>query len=510
MTGKALIEKEKGNGTVRFLTFNVNGIRTFFHYHPFSGMNQSLTDVFDYFKADIVTFQELKTDRQSMAKWGKVPGFFSFISIPQLKKGYSGVGCWVRIYPEEHPLHDAMHVLKAEEGITGMLTVKIGKMNVRYRDDPNLGIGGYDSLGIGDTDEREGLKLDSEGRCVMIELACNIVVVNVYCPANSTLSEEGQSFRIKFLGVLFKRIRNLDKMGKKVVLMGDLNICRDLCDHAESLEREEIVTNDEMGGLSLERSHKNLCEMFVLSPDSPHRRMLNQMLGDSIIPTIAQNGILIDTTRLIQSRRRLKMYTVWNTLKNTRPVNYGSRIDFILAGLSMKGLVEAADILPQVMGSDHCPVFADLNLLSLKNNHKDTVVKLPRFEARHKYGLTHGNIIDMFGKNQVSNFPTAKSRVTKKQGGTRGKFNVTSSSLPDSVRIEKIESHQNVFSKAPDSMKQSVNRILGEPPICKHGLPAILRTSKTAANPGKRFWICKQPHGSSGDESSSCGFFQWL
>ena len=42
-----------------------------------------------------------------------------------------------------------------------------------------------------------------------------------------------------------------------------------------------------------------------------------------------EEPFLYDTTRLVQGRR-MKMYTVWNTLTNARQINHGSRIDLIL------------------------------------------------------------------------------------------------------------------------------------------------------------------------------------
>ncbi|GAV53275.1 hypothetical protein ZYGR_0AI05590 [Zygosaccharomyces rouxii] len=489
----------KDSHSCRFLTFNVNGLRTLFHYQPFSNMNQSIENVFDYFNADIITFQELKVERSALTKWGKLDNFYSFISIPQTRKGYSGVGCWIRILPKDHPLHNSLKVLKAEEGITGRLGIKVGKSLVNYASDSSIGIGGYDSLPY--DDEQEALKIDSEGRTVMVELACNTVVICVYCPANSTLSDEGELLRVKFLKILFKRIRNLDTLGKKVVLMGDLNVCRDLIDHAESLESASVPITDNMGGLAIEEKFRSSCRQFIINPDVPHRRLFNQMLSDSMFSEMASEGILIDTTRLKQSRKRLRMYTVWNTFKNSRPANYGSRIDFVLISTRMRIQVQSADILPQVMGSDHCPVYADIIYDPSDVEKKDIDVKIPKFEARYRYDLTHGNILDMFGKARGQ---SSLGKVVKKPV----------SNSPKSVdRLLKNEATNLTTKKPINGEKEKISRLknfFGEPPSCKHGEKTILRTSKTLTNPGKRFWICKYPRGSSGDKSSSCGFFQWV
>ncbi|EHN03737.1 Apn2p [Saccharomyces cerevisiae x Saccharomyces kudriavzevii VIN7] len=387
-----ILQDEKPENTTRFLSFNVNGIRTFFHYQPFSQMKQSLKSVFDFFKADIITFQELKTEKLSISKWGKVDGFYSFISIPQIRKGYSGVGCWIRILDKDHPLYHGLQVVKAEEGITGYLTIKNGKQSVvSYRDDANQGIGGYDSLDP-DLNEKNALELDSEGRCVMVELACGIVIVSVYCPANSNSSEKGELFRIKFLKVLLRRVKNLDKMGKKIVLMGDVNVCRDLIDSADMLEEFSIPIIDPMGGKDLEQRYRDEAIQFIVNPETPHRRIFNQILFDSLLPDASKEGILIDTTRLIQTRSRLRMYTVWNSLKNSRPSNYGSRIDFILASSKLEQCIKAGDILPDILGSDHCPVYSDLDLRDQEVKSSTTEISIPKFEARYKFNLRNRNV----------------------------------------------------------------------------------------------------------------------
>lgn len=528
-TIKDTIKKKKSDELIRLVTFNVNGIRTFFHYYPFSQMRSSLTAVFDYFDADIISFQELKTDTMAISKWGKVDGFYSFISVPQIKKGYSGVGCWIRILPEGHPRHNALEVVKAEEGITGLLTLKVDGQNVRYRDNLTIGLGGYDCLSI--DDEEELLKLDSEGRCVMVELASNIIIISVYCPANSGLTDDGEVFRMNFLKVLFKRIRNFDKMGKKVVLMGDINVCRDLIDSADCISQTPIKLNGLDNGTLIEDQYRSDVQNFVLNPDTPHRRLLNHMLSDSILPELAKDGILIDSTRLIQTRDRLKMYTVWNTLKNTRPSNYGSRIDLILVSQDCKEYIKDSDILPNVMGSDHCPVYTDIDIPKTieHENDEDEQNKIPKFEARYKYNLMNHDVLSMFlnrPKNPAittsvsrSN-PKLTSKVTKtgiaKRTQSIDSFFKVNKKAPRKPVQESLEnefrnhvgSHDSYLVTDKETIK-SFKDVFGKPPMCQHGEEAILKTSKTSQNPGKRFWICHRPRGDLNDTECSCGFFQW-
>ena len=50
----------------------------------------------------------------------------------------------------------------------------------------------------------------------------------------------------------------------------------------------------------------------------------------------------------------------WNTKISARDSNYGTRIDYILITRRLLPWVKAADIQPQIKGSDHCPVYIDL------------------------------------------------------------------------------------------------------------------------------------------------------
>ena len=54
------------------------------------------------------------------------------------------------------------------------------------------------------------------------------------------------------------------------------------------------------------------------------------------------------------------MNTCWDTRRNTRPANNGSRIDYVLCSDGIKGWFTAADIQEGLMGSDHCPVYGVL------------------------------------------------------------------------------------------------------------------------------------------------------
>lgn len=231
--------------------------------------------------------------------------------------------------------------IRAEEGITGVLCPP--KSSTKFRDLPaDQQIGGYpreDQI-IGPVDE---VMLDSEGRTVILEFPA-FVLIGVYVPA--TRDDTRTDFRIGFLTALDARIRNLVALGKQVILAGDLNIIRSDIDTAGCAEqlRKEGMTLDE----------------FM---STPSRRLFNQLVFEGQVVGDKDDGreepVMWDITRCFHPDRT-GMYTCWETKKNARPGNFGSRIDYILCTAGIKSWFEDANIQEGLIGSDHCPVYATI------------------------------------------------------------------------------------------------------------------------------------------------------
>lgn len=62
----------------------------------------------------------------------------------------------------------------------------------------------------------------------------------------------------------------------------------------------------------------------------------------------------IDTLRLFKQGNG--HYTWWSHYANSRERNVGWRIDYVLTSPALKDKIKAAEIHPDVLGSDHCPV----------------------------------------------------------------------------------------------------------------------------------------------------------
>jgi len=164
-----------------------------------------------------------------------------------------------------------------------------------------------------------------EGRVITAEYA-RFFVVTVYTPnAKDDLSR--LPLRFRHWDPAFLAYCQLLERRKPVIFCGDLNVAhteQDLA-HPQSNRGKKGFTDEERSGF------ENL---------------------------IAAG--FVDTFRLF--RQGNGHYTWWSNFSNARARNVGWRIDYILVSAALRDAVKAADIPPDVMGSDHCPVSITLDL----------------------------------------------------------------------------------------------------------------------------------------------------
>ena len=237
--------------------------------------------------------------------------------------GYSGVGIYTR--------QSVCAPIRAEEGLLGVLCPPDSSTPYRELPDDQC-IGGYPTpsqiadLGV------DPAVLDAEGRCVVLEFPA-FVLFGVYSPANSNGMRD--DFRYGFVTALDTRIRNLEKMGKRVILTGDLNVSREEIDTAKAEEsmRKEGITREEYFS-------------------APNRRLFNQLLEGGRVYGERDEGrekpVLWDICRGFHEGRK-GMYTHWEQKINARPGNYGSRIDYVLCSIEMKSWILDSNIQEGLM-----------------------------------------------------------------------------------------------------------------------------------------------------------------
>ncbi|PWN47593.1 DNase I-like protein [Violaceomyces palustris] len=299
---------------MRILVWNVNGLRTLKGYQPWYKLPDWQTCL-EHLGADFACFQEIKMTRKQLEEpmciMSDYHSFFNF----HPNKGYSGTATYVR--------KELCVPLKAEQGITGRL-VKDPTADKRL------------SIGCRPVDCQEIMNpklfhsIDDEGRAVVLDCGM-FVLFNLYCP-NET-GPERLEYKMSFYHCLAERAHRLIEAGRQVVIVGDMNICREAIDHCDA---EQSIKDHELKDFK----------------DHPARAWFDGFL--------APKGKLFDVGRMYHPDRKA-MYTCWNTLIDARPANYGTRLDYTLVTEGLLKWVKGADIQPEIYGSDHCPVYIDFH-----------------------------------------------------------------------------------------------------------------------------------------------------
>jgi len=164
---------------------------------------------------------------------------------------------------------------------------------------------------------------DQEGRVITLEFA-EFQLVNVYTP-NSQRGLMRLEYRMRWEADFRAYVGQL--AGKKpVILCGDLNVA-----HKE-IDIKNPAANKNNAGFT-----------------QGERDKLTELL---------QSGFT-DTFRHLYPERR-EAYTWWSYMANARERNIGWRIDYFLVSDGIRPSIREAAILPEVQGSDHCPVTLEI------------------------------------------------------------------------------------------------------------------------------------------------------
>ena len=166
-------------------------------------------------------------------------------------------------------------------------------------------------------------KFDSEGRFLVTEFD-EFVLFNIYFPNGKARAERLQ-YKMDFYEVFLKHLKKLLKQGKKIVICGDVNTAHKEIDLARPKPNEKVS-----GFLPEERAW---------------------------IDKLLEAGF-IDTLRVFNQKPG--QYTWWDMMTRARDRNVGWRIDYFFISDNLKDNLKNAFILPEVMGSDHCPVGIEL------------------------------------------------------------------------------------------------------------------------------------------------------
>jgi len=168
-------------------------------------------------------------------------------------------------------------------------------------------------------------RFDHEGRTIVADFG-EFVLFNIYFP-NGQKNEERLKYKMDFYNAFLSVVDALDKEGRNVIVCGDVNTAHKEIDLAHPKENETTS-----GFLPMEREW---------------------------IDKFLSHG-WVDTFRMFYPEP--EHYTWWSMRTRARERNIGWRIDYFYVNERFRKNVKDGFILPEVEGSDHCPIGLKISL----------------------------------------------------------------------------------------------------------------------------------------------------
>lgn len=186
------------------------------------------------------------------------------------------------------------------------------------------GVAIYTKTDPADTKNGFGIKkFDQEGR-VLIQDYKDFILFNIYFP-NGQRDEERLKYKLEFYDEFLKYTNKLKDKGRKIIVCGDVNTAHKEIDLARPKENEKTS-----GFLPIERKWMD--------------KFVSEGYVDTFRHFIRDGG----------------HYTYWDPITRARERNVGWRIDYFFITPNLLPDLKSAFIMPEVMGSDHCPIGIEL------------------------------------------------------------------------------------------------------------------------------------------------------
>ncbi len=168
-------------------------------------------------------------------------------------------------------------------------------------------------------------RFDTEGR-VLINEFDDFTLFNIYYP-NGKASSERLQYKLDFYDFFLDFVEELRKKGKNLVICGDVNTAHKEIDLARPKDNETVS-----GFLPIERE------------------WMDKFVGAGYV----------DTLRKFKPDPHI--YTWWDMKSGARARNVGWRIDYFYVNQEFEDKVIEATVLPDYLGSDHCPITLTLDI----------------------------------------------------------------------------------------------------------------------------------------------------
>ncbi len=159
---------------------------------------------------------------------------------------------------------------------------------------------------------------NKEGRLIIAEYE-NFYLFNLYVP-NAGRDLSRIEYKLGYNQELYNYCEDL-KEDKNIILCGDLNVA-----HKE-IDLKNPTTNSKTAGFTIEE-RKSFTKLLDLG--------------------------YIDTFR--EFKKDGGHYTWWSYRNQARLRNIGWRLDYFVINSNFKPQIKNSEIMPEILGSDHCPI----------------------------------------------------------------------------------------------------------------------------------------------------------
>lgn len=167
-------------------------------------------------------------------------------------------------------------------------------------------------------------EFDNEGRLMRLDFG-HLTIINSYFPSGSS-GDIRQDIKMKYLDTYYDYIQELKISRPNILISGDYNICH-----------HEIDIHDPKG-------NKNSSGFL---PEE--RAWMSKYFA---------NGFVDSFRHFNQDPHQ---YSWWSYRAGSRSKNKGWRIDYHAVTEPIQPFLRAASILPDVIHSDHCPIFVEID-----------------------------------------------------------------------------------------------------------------------------------------------------
>ncbi|KPU45965.1 exodeoxyribonuclease [Oxobacter pfennigii] len=166
-------------------------------------------------------------------------------------------------------------------------------------------------------------KFNNEGRIIITEFE-DFTLFNIYFP-NGQMGEDRLNYKLEFYDEALKYFDSLRDAGKNVIICGDYN----------TAHREVDLKNP--------KSNENYSGFLPIE-----RQWIDKLISHGYVDVY--RTMYPDTVK----------YSWWSYRFSARARNIGWRIDYFFVNQDFYSRIKSCDMLNDIQGSDHCPIFIEI------------------------------------------------------------------------------------------------------------------------------------------------------